>query len=113
MIAILTERTNKGYSVVYFNPDPVNPKSRYYTRKTERQLRDDEYIILPQYDKDNYPVPEDNGMSAAMYYNPDTNEIYYQYTPIPEREDALRIAALEEAVDTLSLELLLMTGGTR
>lgn len=112
MIAITTERTNKGVAIMG-GPwyDPFNPKSRNYMGgKTQQDLLDEGYILLPQYDRDSWPLPEDNGMEYQAYHNIETSEVYYLYTPIPEREADQRIAALEAAVDTLSLELLMMGG---
>lgn len=118
-IVIKTHRIAGGkHELRYLNPNPFDPNSEYYMRKTAEQLQREGYIVLPAYTQDTYPVPEDNGMTSMQLYNPATQEIYYEYSPHPETEAAKRIAALEDQtqtqqilIDSLTIALLAPMGG--
>lgn len=85
------------------------------------KISDDKWHPLHvQYDYENYPLPnyddivfvdrvdpeQIEGKYAVMYYNPQTNSVFYEYfdiPPTPEEELRQRIELIQQALDTLLL----------
>lgn len=69
--------------------------------KTEEELRQIGALV------DEIPEPEQiEGKIAVMYYNPQTNSVYYEYIdrPLtPEEELRQRIELMQQALDNLLL----------
>ena len=69
--------------------------------KTEQELLQIGALV------DDIPEPEQiEGKMPVLYYNPQTNSVYYEYVERPLTEEE-RIAQLEQAI----LELTMLLGG--
>ncbi|MFO7153926.1 MAG: hypothetical protein DIU64_003055 [Caldicoprobacter oshimai] len=89
----------KGLRVGFIHYMPFHPK--YGLGKTEEELKQTGVLI------DSIPEPEvREDKIPVLYYNPNTNSVYYEYedSPLTEQE---RIAMLEQAI----IELTMLLGG--
>lgn len=108
MVAILHDKE----VVTYLNVDPINPQSLYYMGKDSHQLKNEGYTLLDNYSVENLPRRENNGLFAELLYHEENKTLSYRYAPYTNNfvDENARIAALEEVVDALTLELLLLGG---
>lgn len=89
----------KGLRVGFVHNMPFHPE--HGLGKSEVELRQIGALV------ENVPEPEQiEGKVGVLYYNPETNEVYYEYIdrPLTEQE---RIGQLEQAI----LELTMLLGG--
>jgi hypothetical protein len=89
----------KGLRVGFVHNMPFDEE--YGLGKTEDELRQIGALV------DEIPEPEQiEGKMAVMYYNPQTNRVYYEYIdrPLtPEEELQRRIDLMQQALDELLL----------
>jgi len=89
----------KGLRVGFIHHKPFDEKDGL--RKTEEELLQIGALV------DEIPEPEQReGKIPVMYYNPETNTVYYEYENKPLTAEE-RIAMLEQAI----LELTMLLGG--
>ena len=77
--------------------------------KQDKTIIDNQYPNTPAEYKlivvNDYPDPENNGKLPHVYYNADTNSIYYEYTDASNNDD------LQAQIDNLTLALADLMGG--
>lgn len=108
MIAIYSNRETKtraSVASVHYLPFDET----YGLKMTEAEMNAKSIFLV-----DSVPEPEINGKAPVMYFNEETNEVFYEYEDIPMSDDQMRdsiIGDLAFQVAQLSLELALLKGG--
>ncbi|HEY9746681.1 MAG TPA: hypothetical protein V6C99_10740 [Oculatellaceae cyanobacterium] len=92
-------KDEKGLRVGFIHHMPFD--SQHGMGKTEQELLQIGALV------DDIPEPEQiEGKVPVLYYNPQTNSVYYEYVERPLTEEE-RIALLEQAL----IELTMLLGG--
>lgn len=87
-IGNLEKITDTKEKIGFIHYDPFNEK--YGLHKTKEELQKQGVFV------DNIPKEEQEGKTAELFYNPVTNECFYEYSDAPKG-----IPSLEEQINSL------------